>query len=90
MATVPTQVRIDEELKRQAAELFSQLGMDMSSAMNIFLRQCVLRGGLPFAVEVPKYKPGVLAAMEEAKRISRDSETKKYSSFSEALEDLEV
>lgn len=90
MATVPTQVRIDEELKRQAAELFSQLGMDMSSAMNIFLRQCVLRGGLPFAVEVPKYKPEVVAAMEEAKRISRDSETKKYSSFSEALEDLEV
>ena len=49
-----------------------------------------LRGGLPFAVEMPKYKPEVLAAMEEAKRISRDSETKKYSSFSEALEDLEV
>lgn len=58
--------------------------------MNIFLRQCVLRDSLPFAVEVPKYKPEVLAAMEEAKRISRDSETKKYSSFSEALEDPEV
>ena len=58
--------------------------------MNIFLRQCVLRDSLPFAVEVPKYKPEVLAAMEEAKRISRDSETKKYNSFSEALEDPEV
>ena len=43
MATVPTQVRIDENLKKQATELFSQLGMDMSSAMNIFLRQCVMR-----------------------------------------------
>ena len=42
MATVPTQVRIDENLKKQATELFSQLGMDMSSAMNIFLRQCVM------------------------------------------------
>ena len=48
MATVPTQVRIDENLKKQASELFSQLGMDMSGAMNIFLKQCVLRGGLPF------------------------------------------
>ena len=37
MATIPTQVRIDENLKKQATELFSQLGMDMSSAMNIFL-----------------------------------------------------
>ena len=44
MATVPTQVRIDENLKKQASELFAQLGMDMSGAMNIFLRQCVLRG----------------------------------------------
>lgn len=89
MATVPTQVRIDEELKKQAVELFSQLGMDMSSAMNMFLKQCVLRGGLPFQVELPQYKSEVLEAMEEAKRISRDPSTKRYNSFSEALEDLD-
>ena len=71
MATVPPQVRIDENLKKQASELFSQLGMDMSGAMNIFLKQCVLRGGLPFSVELPQYKPEVLEAMEEAKRISK-------------------
>ena len=87
MATVPTQVRIDENLKKQASELFSQLGMDMSGAMNIFLKQCVLRGGLPFSVELPQYKPEVLEAMEEAKRISKDSNTKRYSSFSDVLED---
>lgn len=73
MATVPTQVRIDEDLKKQAVELFNQLGMDMSSAMNIFLRQCVMRGGLPFAVEIPQYKAEV---MEEAKRISKDPKEK--------------
>lgn len=42
MATVPVQIRIDENLKKQETELFSQLGIDMSSAMNIFLRQCVI------------------------------------------------
>ena len=88
MATVPTQVRIDEDLKKQAVELFNQLGMDMSSAMNIFLRQCVMRGGLPFAVEVPQYKAEVMEAMEEAKRISKDLNVKRYSNFSEVLEDL--
>ena len=88
MATVPTQVRIDEELKKQAVELFSQLGMDMSSAMNIFLRQCVLRGGLPFSVELPNYKPEVLEAMEEAKQLSKNPNAKRYSSFAEALEDI--
>ena len=90
MATVPTQVRIDEELKKQATELFSQLGIDMSSAMNMFLKQCVMRGGLPFAVEIPQYKSEVLEAMEEARRISKDPNTKRYGSFAEALEDLDV
>lgn len=89
MATVPTQVRIDANLKKQATELFSQLGMDMSSAMNIFLKQCVLRGGLPFEVTIPQYKPEVLEAMEEAKKISSDPNTKRYATFSQAMEDID-
>ena len=56
-------------------ELFEQLGTDLLSATNIFLQQCVLRGGLPFNVEPPKYKSEVMEAMEEAKRISRDPDT---------------
>ena len=90
MATVPTQVRIDEELKKQSMELFAQLGIDMSSAMNMFLKQCVMRGGLPFAVEIPQYRSELFEAMEEARRISKDPNTKRYSSFAEALEDLDV
>ncbi|WP_455616154.1 type II toxin-antitoxin system RelB/DinJ family antitoxin [Eisenbergiella sp.] len=90
MATIPTQIRIDEELKKQATDLFAQLGLDMSSAMNIFLKQCVLRGGLPFNVELPNYRADVIEAMEEAKRISKDPKVKKYNSFSEAIEDLEL
>ena len=88
MATVSTQVRIDEELKKQSMELFAQLGIDMSSAMNMFLKQCVMRGGLPFAVELPQYRSEVREAMEEARRISKDPNTKRYGSFAETLEDL--
>ena len=90
MATVQTQIRIEEEVKKQAVELFNQLGIDMSSAVNMFLRQAIMRGGLPFSVEIPRYKPEVLEAMEEAKQISKDPSTKRYSSFSEALEDLDL
>lgn len=54
MATVPTQIRIDREIKTQATALFASLGLDMSSAVNLFLRQCVLRGGIPFPIEMPK------------------------------------
>lgn len=89
MATVPTQVRIEENLKKQSTELFAQLGLDMSSAMNIFLRQCVMRNGLPFDVVVSNYKPEVVEAMEEAKRLGKDPSTKRYSSFSDAMEDLD-
>ncbi len=88
MATVQTQIRIDEDLKRQAADLFSQLGMDMSSAVNIFLRQAVLRGGLPFKVELPQLKPEVLEAMEEAKQISRDPNVKSYTNIREMFQEI--
>ena len=88
MATVQTQIRIEEDVKKQAVELFNQLGIDMSSAVNMFLRQAIMRGGLPFSVEIPKYKPEVLDAIEEARKISRDPDTKRYGSFAEALEDI--
>ena len=37
MATIPTQIRIDEHVKKEATELFGLLGLDMSSAINMFL-----------------------------------------------------
>ena len=88
MTTIPTQIRIDEETKKQAVELLAGLGLSLSDAVNIFLKQILLRGGIPFDVKYPEYKPEVIEAMEEAKRISRDPNEKRYTSFSEALEDL--
>lgn len=85
MSTVPTQIRIEEDLKKQSMQIFKLLGIDMSSAVNMFLRQCVMRGGLPFDVVVPQYKPEVIEAMEEAKRISKDPDSKRYKSFSDAM-----
>lgn len=89
MATVATQVRIDRNVKEQAAALFSGLGLDMSGAINLFLHQCVLRGGLPFAVEMPQYSQRTLAAMEEARRISRDSGVPSYDSMDELKRTLD-
>ena len=83
MPTTPTQIRIDSNIKREATALFSNLGLDMSSAVNLFLYQCVLRGGLPFAVEVPQYSNKTLNAMAEARKISRDPDIKGYNSMEE-------
>lgn len=89
MATIPTQIRIDEGTKKQAVELLDGLGLNLSDAVNMFLKQVVLRGGIPFEIKYPEYKPEIIEAMEEAKRISRDPNTKHYSSFKSALEDID-
>lgn len=81
MSTVQTQIRIESEVKKKATELFSILGLDMSSAVNLFLHQCILRGGLPFNVEMPKYNQSTIDAMEEGLRISRDLNVKSYDSM---------
>ena len=90
MATTPTQIRIDSSVKQQATELFTSLGMDMSGAVNIFLRQCILRGGLPFPVELPKYNQETLEAMAEARRISRDPDVKGYTNTADLKAALEA
>ncbi len=87
--TVATQIRIDTDVKKQATSLFKDLGMDMSSAVNIFLRQCILNNGLPFNVELPKYNLETLKAMAEAKMISRDPNIKGYTNLDELFADLE-
>lgn len=89
MATTPTQIRIDSDIKKQAMDLFNDLGLDMSGAVNLFLHQCVLRGGLPFSVEMPRYSQRTLDAMNEARRISRDPDVKGYTNMDELRKALE-
>lgn len=88
MATTPTQIRIDELTKKQAIELLDGLGLNLSDAVNMFLKQVVLRGGIPFEIKYPEFKPEVIEAMEEAKRISRDPNVKGYSDVSQMLKEI--
>ena len=89
MATAPTQIRIDADIKKQATDLFNDLGLDMSSAVNLFLHQCVLRGSLPFRVEMPRYTQRTLDAMDEARRISRDPDVRGYTNMDDLRKALE-
>ena len=89
MATAPTQIRIDADIKNEANKLFAALGLDMSGAVNMFLHQCVLRGGIPFSIEMPGYSEKTIAAMEEAKKILADKTVKGYSSMEELKEALQ-
>ena len=86
--TIPTQIRIDADIKKQAVELFDNLGLDMSTAVNIFLHQCVLMGGLPFNVEQPRFNNETIEAMLEAIRIAKDPSVKGYDSMEELKKSL--
>ena len=50
MAKVSTNVSIDADTKAQAQELLADLGLDLSTAINIFLRQMVRENAIPFEV----------------------------------------
>ena len=48
--TINVNIRVDEELKKQAESLLSDMGLNMTTAVNIFLRQVLRTGGIPFEI----------------------------------------
>ena len=82
-------IRLDAKVKAEAERLFADLGMTLSGAMNIFLHQALLVGGLPFAVRKEHPNKTTLAAMEEAVRIANDPNTRRFATVEELMEDLE-
>ena len=63
--TANINIRINPETKKEAEKLFSNFGMTISDAVNIFIHQSLLSEGLPFSVKLPKPNEATLAAMGE-------------------------
>lgn len=91
MATAVLQTRVDTETKLEAESLFESLGLDITSAIRLFLRQSINQQRIPFDIVPPKYNfsEETLAAINEARRISKDSTVKSYSSAKDLFEDCE-
>lgn len=82
-------VRMDSELKQKAQALFSDLGMDMSTAINVFLRQSVRCAGLPFEVTAGAPNEETRQALAEVRRMKRDPALgKSYTDVDAMMEDL--
>lgn len=88
MATTNISIRMDSDLKAQAEEFFSELGMNLSTAFNIFVRQSLREGGIPFEIRMEQPNKETMAAMLEAERIAKDPTVKHYSDVEEALREL--
>lgn len=68
MKNVNVTFRVDDELKKQADALFSELGMSLATAFNIFLRQAVREQQIPFSITKNVPNAVTLAAMDAAEK----------------------
>ena len=86
--TTNISIRMDADLKAQADALFAELGMNLSTAFNIFVRQSLREGGIPFEVKLEQPNKETIAAMLEAERIAKDPSVKGYNDLDELFADL--
>ena len=77
-------IRTDSAVKSSAEQIFDQLGLNMSTAVNIFLRQVVRQGGLPFEVKLDVPNRTTAAAIAEGRAMLKDDNAPSYDSI-EAL-----
>ena len=88
MTPVSTNIKIDPELKEQAQDLFESLGMNLTTAVNIFLRKSVREQAIPFRIGEPVPNAETLQAIRDARRgvgLSRG-----FTSVKELMEDLDA
>lgn len=89
MAKVNTNISLDSDLKKASQELYSDLGLDLSTAITIFLKQSLRVQGLPFAVTKENPNAETLAAMNEYYTMKAHPEKyRKYSSFRDAMSEV--
>ena len=83
-------IRVDTGIKSEAEKLFEDLGMSISTAFNIFLRQAVRMQAIPFAISRGITNRDTLAAMREAERIADDPSVPSYTSRESLKASLEA
>ncbi|HGR1885691.1 TPA: type II toxin-antitoxin system RelB/DinJ family antitoxin [Streptococcus pneumoniae] len=85
MSKMSISIRLDSEVKEQAQQVFSNLGMDMTTAINIFLRQAIQYQGLPFDVRLDENRKllQALTDLDQNRNMSQSFEL-----VSDLMEDL--
>ena len=88
MATTNLNVRIDAALKKEAEQIFNELGLNMSTALTVFLRQTVRSNGIPFDMRLDIPNRETLAAIRDVNL--RRNLSGPYDSVKELMEDLDA
>ena len=86
MTTTNINIRMDSDLKAQADALFGELGMNLSTAFNIFVRQSIRDGGIPFEITLNQPSKDTIAAMLEAETGAKHPAVKGYNDLYDLIE----
>ncbi len=90
MATTNLNIRTDKDVKEQADKIFAELGLNMTTAINMFLRTTIREHGIPFALKLDVPNDVTVAAIEEGRRIASDKSVKGYTNIEDLKAALEV
>ena len=89
MAKVSTSISLEADVKDKAALILSELGLDLSTAVGMFLRQTIRERRIPFEVTLNTPNVATLEALNEFEEMRKDpSKYKRYSSFSDAMKEV--
>lgn len=88
MAKTTISIDIDERVKDEAQELFESMGLNMSTAINVFLTQAINEHSIPFKIKSKIPNETTLAAMKECEDMIANKTGKAFNSFNELIDDL--
>lgn len=80
-------IRIEPNVKKQAEETLNELGLSITDAVNVFLKQVILTESIPFAIKKPKLNKETIQAIEDAEKGVNLS--KGYNNLNAMWKDLE-
>ena len=90
MSTTNLNIRTEKAVKEQAEEIFSELGLNMTTAINMFLRTAIREHGIPFDLKLDVPNDTTVAAIEEGRKLMVDPTAPRYSSMDDLKAALEV
>ena len=90
MATTKLNIRTDKEIKEAAEKIYASLGLNMSTAINMFLRASIRESGIPFDLKLNVPNNESIKAIEEGRMIAKDEKIKAYDNMDDLRKALEV
>lgn len=87
MESTNLNIRTDKEVKLAAEKIFEELGLNMTTAINIFLRQTIRENGIPFELKLNAPNETTAAAIEEGRKLAYDKTARGYSNMDDLKTD---